>query len=365
VTHCCRPMKLITHTVILGLLLNSTAIAMAGNDFGADWQPRPLVDTSIKPTTPAQTQAISSKPPVPAQPELEAKLKPAEPFIQDVEARLYIKPKPGATLVSRLDTLQTVLFGARQYQDASELLGKLAEIFPQEAAKAQAGLHQQLLNSKPAGTAGSQKPQVSSATPSKPIVQPSAGTYQTQPTQQQLQYAPAVAASPQRVQQPAPKAKKKRFWQDDWDSDFENDPFFNDSLNNNSSQNRQQQGPSKLSSVGQGLAGLAMMAGGVAGTYYLNKKLGNNSLPNNQQYYNNPYYGNYGYPYGGNPYGYGYAAPYGYGTYAIPYTNGYPPPAGAYGSPYGGIITTQPYQRYGSSTSTFGGVSPLGVPTGF
>lgn len=367
-THGGRPLKLISYLTLLSLLLNPAIVALAGNDFGGDWEPRPLVDTTIKPTAPTPTQTAFAKPPVPAQPELEAKLKPAEPFIHDVEEKLYIKPKAGTSLVSRLDTLQTVLFGEAKYQDANELLSKLAEIFQKEAAKAQVGLNQQLLNSKPAGS--SNQSQAQAKPQNKPLAYSPAQTSQTtniphQQPQYVPQYAPSMATVPKAPrQQTAPKPKKKHFWQDDWESDFENDPFFNDSLNS-ISQN-QQQGPSKLSSVGQGLAGLAMMAGGVAGTYYLNKKLGNNSVPNNQQYYNNPYYNNYGYPYSGNPYGYGYAAPYGYGTYAVPYGTGYPPPPpGTYGFPYGGVITSQPYRPYGSSTSTFGGISPLGVPTGF
>jgi hypothetical protein len=127
---------------LLGLLLLPCLTALAEDNFGAEWQPKPLVDTSapapVAPQSPAFTsQGVPVTPP--AQPELEAKLKPVEPFIREIETRLTLKPKPGVTLVQRLNTLQTVLFGAQKYQDAGELITKLAEVFPEEAKKASRG----------------------------------------------------------------------------------------------------------------------------------------------------------------------------------------------------------------------------------
>jgi hypothetical protein len=335
---------------------------MADSDYNMDWQPKPLVDTSKPPISNPTNLEAAKKPPVPGQPDLEAKLKPAEPFIHDVESKLSIQPKPGVTLVERLNNLQTVLFGTTQYQDARELLSKLAEIFPQEAAKAQASLNQELQNTLPHNDTSSSSaqpnagkaphPTVSMATPGTNGMNPPAMPYYGQPQA----YNPA-----QPPQQAIIKPKKKHFWQqDDWDSDFKNDPFFQDDHINNS----QQPAPSKLSALGQGMAGIAMMAGSLAGAYYLNKKI---DPTNNQPYYSNdPYYPGYGYPYYG-AYGYGGGYPYGYyngyGSYGA-----YPPPAGAYGSPYGGIITSRPYSPYysnSSGSSSFGSVSPLGVPTGF
>jgi hypothetical protein len=138
---------------------------------------------------------------------------------------------------------------------------------------------------------------------------------------------------------------------------FSNDPFFNDSsfnnsFGNNSSGNSPQQGPGRLQQVGQGLLGLAAVAGGIAGSYFLNKKLGSNQntypygpnapYPNNYSY--NPYYGNY---YPGNYYPGAYPAyryPGNYGNYA------------GYGVPYSYTVPYQsyqsvPYSGFGSTTT--------------
>lgn len=327
-------------SITLGLSLQLIAPALAADDFAANWEARPLVDHSKQPpvTAPSPTPATGTKPATPKvdQAALEARLKPAEPFITSVEKKLLITPKAGSSLVDRLNTLQTVLYGGQKYQDAGELLAQLATVFPAEAAKAQADLNAKLKNSLPPATASQRpivtQPQMAAATP-------------------QQNYAPSGFGHNQ-YSKPQPK-KKKRFWESD-DDPFANDPFFQDQPQSSSYQNQQGNGPSALGSVGRGIAGLAMMAGAVAGSYYMNKN-SNNALPNNN-YYNPGYgYGNYGYPYGYGgvvpPGGY---VPYGYGggVYGNPY----------YGSPLGGLsVTTQPYQRYGTTTT---GISPLGVPTG-
>lgn len=356
---CRRPQTQLTALLMLAFLGSPAPFAMADSDYSMDWQPKPLVDTSKPAIEKQDSLTTPGTPPVPGQPDLEAKLKPAEPFIQDVESKLSIKAKPGVTLVERLNNLQTVLFGEAKYQDARELLSKLAEIFPQEAAKAQDGLNRELQNTLP--TNGEQTGPQSYAKPgSHPTVSmtaPGTNGMMPQPYNSPQMYNPA-----QQQPQAIAKSKRRHFWQqDDWDSDFKNDPFFQDNSTSYQQTPQQQAAPSKLSSLGQGVAGIAMMAGSLAGAYYLNKKMGNGTINNQPYYNNNPYYsgyGGYGYPYGA--YGYGGGYPYGsyYGGYSA-----YPPPAGAYGSPYGGIITSRPYQSYGSSS--FGSISPLGVPTGF
>lgn len=90
-------------------------------------------------------------------------------------------------------------------------------------------------------------------------------------------------------------------------------------------------GPSRMTAIGQSLGSLAMMAGGLAAGYYLNKKSGN--------------YPNQALPYGyyNNPYG---MAPYGASPYGLPY-----PVYGAqgYGNPYGAVPYYAPGYGYGSS----------------
>lgn len=329
----------ISLSITLGLSLQLFAPALAADDFAANWEARPLVDHSKQPavTTPSSTPATGTKPDTPKvdQAALEAKLKPAEPFIASVEKKLLITPKTGNSLVDRLNTLQTVLYGGQKYQDAGQLLAQLATVFPAEATKAQADLNVKLKNSLPPATT-SQRPTVT---------QPQKASATPQPNYTQSGFGHNQNGTPQ------PK-KKKRFWGND-DDPFANDPFFQDQPQSPSYQNQQSNGPSAIGSIGRGIAGLAMMAGAVAGSYYMNKNA-NNALPNNK-YYNPGYgYGNYGYPYGYGVVPRGGYVPYGYGgVYGNPY----------YGSPLGGLsVTTQPYQRYGTTTTT--GISPLGVPTG-
>lgn len=327
--------------LIMGLLAGPMELALAGSDFGANWKATPLVDTSITPPVVAAPKIQSVKPAPPAQPELEARLKPAEPFIKDVEAKLLMTPTTGSPLVQRLDNLQMVLFGEQKYQDAGQLLAKLAEIFPQEAAKANAELNKQLQSNLPPVK---QVPTANTKTAAKQTIQ---APYTGNGSMYSSQYPPQTASRPTKQ----PKAKKKGFWADDWDDDFKNDPFFQD-------QPQQQQanpgGPSKLAAVGQGLTSLALIAGSLAGTYYLNKHSGNNYYPNNG-YYNGGYYN--------TPYGYG-AYPYGTVPYGTPVTGGYP---GYYGYPQTYYMPrSYTYTPYSSSTfgSTFGSSTPLGVPTG-
>ncbi|MCE3235347.1 MAG: hypothetical protein K0Q50_1527 [Vampirovibrio sp.] len=339
---------LISLSLMLGLFCPQAEWAYAASDFGANWKATPLVDTSIVKQPVAENKQQPANPFPPVQPELETRLKPAEPFIKDVETKLFITPAASSPLVQRLNNLQNVLFGESKYDDAGELLAKLAEMFPKEAAKANAELNKQLQSSLP--------PLKSPTTSSKP------GKTRKPSVTQAPSTIGAFPAQTATVQSAPTKGKKqkKRFWQDDWDNTFDNDPFFRDEPQQRVQSNPQ--GPSKLAAVGQGITSLALIAGSLAGTYYLNKNNNGGYYPNNG-YYNNGYYNNgyYGY---GTPYG---AYPYGTYTYGAPVVGGYPGYYN-YSAPQLNYIprtfTQTPYtpSYFGSR---FGATStPLGVPTG-
>ena len=347
--------RLISQAVLAGLLFPWT-VALAGDDFAGNWQPKPLVDNSAPAPVKAQSPAATTQAPPPAQPELEARLKPLEPFVKEIENRLTITPQAGSGLVLRLNTIQTVLFGGPQYQDAGQLITKLTEVFPDEAKKAQAEMDKQVqlaqqamqqANAAAAAKAGKGK-----------ITAPGAQF----PAQNQVAStaAPAQTASPK---------KRRGFWNsDDFDSDFENDPFFRDAFqgraktgampggtntssvnsiqqpaqnyqNNQNAQAYAQQsaGPSKLAGLAQGLAGLALIAGGIAGASFLNGKMG--GVKNGYGYspYGYPNYGysNYGAPYGASAYGNGYGMPYGGNISPYGYGGGYGTGMTTYGSGFG------------------------------
>ena len=400
-----RTLKQLISLSLIGLMGLPSIAVWAEDAVGADWQPRPLVDNSLPAVTPTTMPATSASPkPAPAvaaQPELEARLKPAEPFVQEVENRLSLKPKPGATMVQRLNSLQTVLFGEPTYQDAGALITKLAEIFPQEAQKAQATMAQQFqqaqLQQGQNGTQTASAPDSSSKKSRKNALPSSASPGFGSAPNSLAMTQPAPATTANQNQPVAPK-KKRGFWSnDDFDSDFDNDPFFQDPYQgrvktnaaqggaNNSafsnpntgyaqSNGASAGGPSRLASIAQGLAGLALTAGALAGAYYLNNKTGggNRSVANNYGPYpqTNYGYGPNGAPYVNGPYGaqgmvYGSPSPYGNGIVMNPYaTSPYGiPGASTYGG-YGGsyMMTPQPYQvmPYGTGITPYRGVTGLG-----
>jgi hypothetical protein len=330
--------------LVLTLLLAQplTVAVWADSTFGNNWTPRPLVDTAQSPATPAKSTTTTPAQPTPSvSVEQEARLKPYELFISDVEKQLSLQPKAGTSLVNRLNGIQTVLFAGPQYQDAGQLIGKLAELFPKEAAKAQSQMASQ-----------STAPSIESSTDltsekARKTVPKAANAAPSQAPVNGNQYQGSSFANSAMASAPSAPAKsrKKHFWNDDWDDPFANDPFFQDTPSNsitgsaygsNRSVNPvagvQQAAPSKLKAFGQGLAGLALVAGGLAGSYYLNRNSSRNAYP----------YGNRYDPSYNSPYGY---APYGYNPY---YGNG-----GYSQNPYG--VTYGPYQ--GTSS-----ISPIGVP---
>jgi hypothetical protein len=385
--------------LVLSSMLLPAYTALADDGFGGDWQAKPLVDNSAPAVVTPQPQVTSSPTAPVVQPDLEAKLKPVEPFILEVENRLTLKTKPGVTIVQRLNTLQTVLFGAQKYQDAGELIAKLAEIFPQEAQKAQAELEKQFQSAMQASAAPSN---LKVMNPKSPMMPTGPGTGPA--------YRPAQPGIPSRMAQAAPQ-KKRGFWNnDDFSSDFDNDPFFQDlfqgrvktsttrqgmsSMQNGFPQSnaaqgygspaysqqpygaqaygQQPNGPSHLAAMAQGLVGLALAAGGMAGAYYLNNKMpsGNRAYGNNYRPYPN---GGYGYgpngispygvaPYGVNPYGAAPGTTYNYG--GITYGNVNPYGSGALINPYAVAPYVSPSYNsaipFGNGQQTYS-FSPYGI----
>jgi hypothetical protein len=322
--------QLLFNRMLTGVISASLILAPGyaeAAQFNNNWTPKPLVDTNpvAKPVaTPVQPPAI--------RPDAEALLKPAEPFIGSVEKQLYIQPTSGTTLVQRLNHLQSVLFGTAKYQDAGQLLNKLAEIYPQEAAQARANLTAQLQPKQPQQQAHSGiyiPPQAKMESDRSARKNRVVETYPS--VQSSRSVATPYAAVPAPSMSTAPK--KKRFWNrdDEWDDAFKNDSFFNDRMENTSPQSST---GSTLSGIGTGLASLAMLAGSLAGSYYLNKKLGNPNTSLSDPYYSNngllgysPYYGG-GYGYGSLPYGYpnyGYTRPYASLSPGIPFGSTYFP----------------------------------------
>lgn len=330
-----RVLRLFSLLTTLSLL--APTLAMAGEPFAAGWEAKPLVDSAPSGgVTPAEPVPSSNAAPTaqPPAPRLEEVLKPAVPFIESVEAKLYLAPRKDELLATRLNRIQTVLFGEVKYQDAGELLAKMAELFPQEAAKARADLLAQMKNSMPPQPAQS-----------KPAAQPS-------PSPQTAMNAPIQTYPP--ADPKALKKKKDSFWGDD-DDFFSDDDWDREFSHSQASSGSRGSG---LANLGAGLASLATIAGSLAGSYYLNKNLGGSYTYRDP--YGSPYYYNgYGAPYG-MPYGYypGYGS-YGSG-YATPYSTRIPPYV-----PYQGYKYYNPRSYYGvPGSATYGrtGISGLGVP---
>ncbi len=331
-------------SLVTAFSLMAPTLALAAEPFAAGWEAKPLVDSTapngVTPVAPAGQSANAGTPTDPPQaPRLEEVLKPAVPFIESVEAKLYLAPKKDELLAERLNNIQTVLFGEVKYHDAGELLAKMAELFPQEAAKARADLLAQMKND---------------LTPQSP---------QGKPVMTQPQPAPQQTAmnAPIQTYPPAdPKALKKKkdsFWGDD--ADFFNDDDWDREFSQ--SQAASQPRGSGLANLGAGLVNLATIAGSLAGSYYLNKNLGGNSVYRDP--YGSPYYYNgYGYPYG-TPYG-SYGRYPGYGSYGYGYTTPYSTRIPPY-VPYQGYKYYNPRSYYGMpGSATYGrtGLSGLGVP---
>lgn len=349
-------------------------------DFGLGWRPKPLVDYNAPPPLPPAP--LAQAPVQPVQPDqnalVEQALKPMLPFVSSVEKTLQVNPGLGASAQSRLNQLQAVLFGEPLYQDAGELLSRLAQLFPMEAEQAhrqmQADIDQNSLAAKmdaksprypysdnpyikvvPPKTPKNQlknqaqPPQVASVSqPLQMPMPPVTAGYAPQYTQQVIQPPSqepkhfSIPGWPRNQNnngaQPNTTTKKQTSKKHRSDDPFD-DPFFtqdsafsDDSFYRDTPSSRSGGGGETLKSIGRGLAGLAMIAAPIAGTYFLGKtSLGDQLLPSTSTNpYYNPYYGGgYGYPTYGTPYGVNaYGAPYGANSYAVPYgttfSNGVP-----------------------------------------
>lgn len=337
-----RATMLIFFTLAEIFMLPAGFSASTDQSAGGYWEPRPLIDTQIpKPVENQSNKRVQEKSESSrsVDPLLEARLKPVEPFIQAVEKRLSIRPQADSTISSRLYTLQSVLYGEPKYTDAGALLVSLAEIFPAEAAKAKADLDSQLPNrmispSTVPSQAGESKTGGKNQRQRFYPAGPKASGFTPGAEQKPLYGPSAISPTPSASSLPA----KRKFWQTDFDADFDSDPFFNDSLQRPGATRTEQlenSGTSRIAQAAQGLSGLAWLAGAVAGNYFLNK----NAAPNSTMLNNNGYYPGYSgyspYPYSGqsSPYGIPYASmPYSaYGSYNPGYSY---PLSGNYGAPY-------------------------------
>ena len=301
------------------------------------WEPRPLIDTAVpNATAPAANTNLL---PSPATPDVDAMLEPVEPFIAGIESELGIVPlaETGSRL-NRLNHIQDILFGDRIYDDAGDLLARLAEIFPQQAAEAQETLQARLretvmnpdMRAEPdkVSSSGSKKSFAKSRRHAKKSKDKNQNTNQN--ANQNIMASSSVpnyGYSQQTYQPLSPQPQQQQPQQQNYQ--------------NQSYAQRAQRGEG-LKSFGRGLMQLAMVGGSLAGAYYLNRQMGSvNTGPNPYNTYSpygaySPYgyspYGSYGavrtmapaYTYGGYGSGGLYTAPYGYGGY-----NGY--------NSYGGV----------------------------
>ncbi len=289
------------------------------SDFGEGWEATPLTPPPGNPLMAPNTKPSSAASAI--QPEADEALKPMIPFIASIEKKLIIRPPAGEGPSARLNRIQTVMFGEITYRDAGPLLAKLAELFPEQAQEAQATLQaqlqQQMLAPAPAKASAAVSPVAMNVSP---------------------KFQPPAAPMPQ-PPQASGLTTTRQFANDRWDQD----PFYED-------EPRESHGGSNLKAIGQSLLSLAMIAGSLAGGYYLNKKMGAGDTSVAQPmvggypapYYQSPYYpGGYAQPYG--------MRPYGYPTNTYPVAPGYYGPAQIYQYP-GSYGVRQPYWgRTGSS----------------
>jgi hypothetical protein len=285
------------------------------NHFGDNWQPRPLIDNS-KPTSSFSVNQ-------PKKPQIdpaisEARLAPYEGFIKAIEKSLSIVTPAGSSRVKRLNNIQQIVFNEQPYRDdASELLKRLEGIFPKEAT-------QTLASIKPASPLTSANNQATIQGLNQrqgPQIISSQEMPQSTPTLSQRELARIAKA----------QKKAQRNAENDF---FGGDPFFKEDNSDSFNSSTSSSAGMKAKAVMAGLAGVALAAGGVAGSYYMNR---NTPATSSSYGYGLP---NSAYPYPNsaviNPYG-NTILPNGYSAYPV-YTgqayNGLPVPLG-YGYPQG------------------------------
>ena len=218
--------------------------SLTNSHFGDNWLARPLVDTTLPPKT-----ALPQKPQI-SQAMLDAKLSPYEDFIKAIEKSLAIIVPSGSGRVARLNAIQKIVFDEQIYHgDAGQLITRLQKVFPKEAASTLKPFNPQSIQT---AYRSQQGPQIISSAPLPDGVK----MRQPQLTRKELA----------RLE----KAQQKAIKQSQSDDIFANDPFFKD---DNSSTLSSSSGGSKAKAALGGLAGVAMLAGGMAGSYYMNKNI--------------------------------------------------------------------------------------------
>lgn len=294
--------------IFLASLSGLGITARAAERFGDHWQARPLIDHTAQtgadmlPASPASNFSVEG----------EVRLAPYEPFIREVESALSLAPSPGTSRVARLNAIQNILFAGQAYRgDAGELIARLQTLFPQQAARAAALAKQ----SEGASFSDSGVPAL--------------------PQQNAGQIGQLAGKKAEKRASRTTGRRKDDFSDVSLSGDaFSDDAFFRD--DNAASPSIANRKSSRFKEIGEGLAGVAMVAGGLAANAYLGRKMFGRSTTGPAYGYG-PY--NYGYaPYGGvPPYGaYGYLGlPYALsGRYMPGYANGYSgyayPPAYAF-----------------------------------
>jgi|GEM_PF-2783155 len=265
--------------------------------FGDNWPARPLVDTTLPPKS-----VLPQKPQI-SQAMLDAKLSPYEDFMKAIEKSLAIMVPAGSSRVARLNAIQKIVFDEQLYHgDAGQLIARLQKVFPKEAASTLKPFNNQSIQTAHNSQQG---PQILSSAP-LPSVPDGVKVRYPQLTRRE-------AARLEKAQQKALNPKNDDF--------FGNDPFFKDDDNSTLGSSS----GSKAKAALGGVAGLAMLAGGMAGSYYMNKNIKAPTYGSTT-----PVYGYPNYPVVNNPYNpYSNSAAYGAGqTY-------YPQPQYQYPGNYG------------------------------
>jgi len=339
-------------------MLNISALAgtpvesqsVLNNHFGDNWPARPLVDTTLPPKS-----ALSQKPEI-SRAMLDSKLAPYEDFMKAIEKSLAIIVPAGSSRVARLNAIQKIVFDEQFYKgDAGQLIAHLQKVFPKEAAATLKPSNNQSIQTAHNPQQG---PRIISSAP-LPSMPEGVKVRQPQLTRRELTRL-------QKAQQKALNKQNNDF--------FGNDPFFKDDYNSTISSSS----GSKAKAALGGLAGVAMLAGGMAGSYYMNKNIKAPSYGATTPVYGYPNYPVVNTPY--TPYAnttaynprasyypqVQYQAPYGYtnpvminqqrgigGILNQVLGNGYSNPQGYY--PYNNSF--QGYNPYGTQAYTSNGVT--------
>jgi hypothetical protein len=258
---------------------------------------------------------------------------PALPFIATVEGRLFPGETQRASLPihQRLEAIQIKQFGSKVYSDPFQLIDKLTQLYPQEAQTAFGAGGTTTASATDASTGIEQTVPTPEVTTSSPVIYGSVSTQGADPTQ--TYPSPYVTGNPMMGYPGAATALTPSIMTQPYNTYLTGGPAIAPVP---------VQAPNPVESVkkvamkrvGTGLMNFAMMAGTMAGNYFLQKKFG--MLPN------------------GTP----NAAMMAYPTYFV--GNGT-----AYSMPYTTPTyptTTPVYTTAATPYDATGGYSPAGVP---